>query len=48
MQENYSQLSSLVLLPVSNKNKEVIITNSNLQSLLEHNNKLNEIKKENI
>lgn len=47
MQENYSQLSSLVLLPVSNKNKEVIITNSNVQSLLEHNNKLNEIKKEN-
>ena len=41
MQENYSQLSSLVLLPVSNKNKEVIITNSNVQSLLEHNNKLN-------
>lgn len=46
MQENYSQLSSLVLLPVSNKNKEVSIKNSNIQSLLEHNNKLNEIKKE--
>lgn len=47
MQENNSQLSSLVLLPVSNKNKEVSIKNSNIQSLLEHNNKLNEIKKEN-
>nr|YP_010254662.1 ribosomal protein S3 [Peniophora lycii]QUA00859.1 ribosomal protein S3 [Peniophora lycii] len=47
MQENISQLSSLVYLPVSNNNKEVSITNSSVQSLLEHNNKLNEIKKEN-
>lgn len=46
MQENYSQLSSLVLLPVSKKNKELNIKDSNIQSLLEHNNKLNEIKKE--
>ena len=46
MQENNSQLSSLVLLPVSNNNKLVSIKNSNIQSLLEHNNKLIEIKKE--
>ena len=46
MQENNSQLSSLVLLPVSNNNKQVSIKNSNIQSLLEHNNKLIEIKKE--
>lgn len=46
MQENNSQLSSLVLLPVSKKNKELNIKNFNIQSLLEHNNKLNEIKKE--
>ena len=46
MQENYSQLSSLVLLPVSKKNKDVSLKNSNIQSLLEHNNQLNEIKKE--
>ena len=47
MQENTTQLSSLVYLPVSNKNKLVSLKNSNLESLLEHNNKLNEIKKEN-
>ena len=46
MQENNSQLSSLVLLPVSNNNKQVSIKNSNIQSLLENNNKLIEIKKE--
>ena len=45
--QNLSQLSSLVLLPIANKNKEVSIKNSNLQSLLEHKNQLNEIKKEN-
>lgn len=47
MKENYSELSSLVLLPLAdNKNKQVSIKNSNIQSLLEHNNQLNEIKKD--
>ena len=46
MQEKNSQLSSLLLLPLSNNNKELSIKNFNIQNLLEHNNKLNEIKKE--
>ena len=47
MPENNTQLSSLLLLPLSNNNKELSTKNFNIQSLLEHNNQLNEIKKEN-
>lgn len=46
MKENYSQLSPLVLVPVSNAKTGVVLQNSNVQSLLEHNNQLIEINKE--
>ena len=46
MPENNTQLSSLLLLPLSNNNKELSTKNFNIQSLLEHNNQLIEINKE--
>lgn len=47
MQDNYSQLSSLVLVPASpsNKHKDVSLQISNIQNLLEHNNQLNKKEK---
>ena len=46
MQKNNTELSSLVLLPLSNNNKELSTKNLTIQSLLEHNNQLIEINKE--